>query len=272
MIEKQTKLTEEDISRLINFCKAIQESKTDPFDFDVNHYLEILNEYLKKMKALDIQELLIDADALNEISKVIELQSNWVKMRTGSFWVDPLLVELRLNQLSSEDLVSALYGAWHPVCSLDVLTSERLRAGMNYWEKLRSLSERYTNLPEYSESEGRISIEDMIELRLLAREEFKEQVDRIKNELDRAGKQKYEEFVLEPTFDKTVEKAYLMSYLITGGGAIAEIDPITGEIFVSPSANGRKNKKQNLDTKSVPIEIDYQLWLEWKKRQEQKEN
>ena len=122
---KQLKFDE--LFRLLNFCKTIQTEGTDPFDLDVKQFLETLKRYTKKWQSLD--ELLLDAEAIAELAKIIELQGQWIKDRSTSFYIDPELLELKLRLLEPQQLATAFVNAWQPVIAQDRLTPERLQEG-----------------------------------------------------------------------------------------------------------------------------------------------
>ena len=75
----------DELFRLIHFCKTIEKEGTDPFDLDVKRFLETLKRYYTKWKSLD--DLLVDAEAIAELAKIIELQGKWIKDRASSFYI-----------------------------------------------------------------------------------------------------------------------------------------------------------------------------------------
>ena len=135
----------DELFRLINFCKTIQKEGTDPFDLDIKRFLETLKRYLKKWKSLD--DLLIDAEAISELTKIIELQGKWIRDRSSSFYIDPVLMELKIKMLEPVQLANAFFESWHPIVSMDRITSKRLKEGLDYWNALLPFSERKEEFP-----------------------------------------------------------------------------------------------------------------------------
>ncbi|MCQ5377323.1 MAG: hypothetical protein NO516_04645, partial [Candidatus Methanomethylicia archaeon] len=67
----------EELARIINLCQSISSKSDDPFLVDVPQKLKVLKELLPKWKIID--ELLMDAEALKELSIMVKLQSDWVR-------------------------------------------------------------------------------------------------------------------------------------------------------------------------------------------------
>jgi len=258
----------DELFRLINFCKTIQKEGTDPFDLDVKKFLETLKRYLKKWKRLD--DLLLDAEVLSELTKIIELQGKWIRDRSSSFYIDPVLMELKLKMLEPVQLAHALFKSWHPIISMDRLTPRRLKEGLDYWNALLPFSERKEEFPVASTLEITLSIEDLIDLNILSETEFEDSIKIILKDLEERGRIEYHDFIYEDDFESSIKKAYLTSYLVSEGKAELDINPLEEEIFISP--NYIKTKANTGEVRSVPISLSYEDWMRWKKKQKQKRN
>ncbi len=264
----------EDLLRLISFCKTIQSAETDPFDLDVRHYLAILREYLKRWRS--IEDLLLDGEAVSELAKVIERQCKWIKDRSTSFYLDPALIELKLKLMEPAQLASAFFKAWHPVVSLDMLTPERLKEGLEYWNALLPLNERKRGLVESPLSEaggGTIGFEDLIALRIFSETEFREQLQALQAELEARGRTEYHDFVYVDDFGDSIRRAYLTSYLVSEGSAGLDIEPLEEKIYLYPLPAGAPTQRMPVRMpKSVPIAISYEDWHKWRKKREQEQS
>lgn len=252
----------DELFRLINFCKTIQEEGTDPFDLDVKKFLETLKHYLKKWKRID--DLLLDAEAMSELAKIIELQGKWIRDRSSSFYIDPVLMELKLKMLEPGQLADAFFKSWHPIISMDRITAKRLREGLDYWNALLPFSERKEEFPLPSTSETvTFDIEDLIDLNILSRAEFEDSIKAVLNDLEERGRIEYHDFIYDDEYENSVEKAYLTSYLVSEGKAELDIDPLEEDVFISPC-----NAKANTgDVRSIAISLSYEDWLGWKRKQ-----
>ncbi len=258
----------DELSRLINFCKTIQKEGTDPFDLDVKKFLETLKQYLKKWKHLD--DLLLDAEVLSELTKIIKLQGKWIRDRSSSFYIDPGLMELKLKMLEPVQLANALFNSWHPIISMDRLTPRRLKEGLDYWNALLPFSERKEEFPVASTLEITLSIEDLIDLNVLSETEFEDSIKIISKDLEERGRIEYRDFIYEDDFESSIKKAYLTSYLVSEGKAELDINPLEEEIFISPCYI--KTKANTGEVRSVPISLSYEDWMRWKRKQKQKRN
>jgi hypothetical protein len=253
------KLSKEQLLRIINFCKTIEREGTNPFDLDVKRSLETLKQYLPHWKLL--ADLLLDVEAIEEISKIIELQGKWIKDRSSSFFIDPLLIELKIKLLEPEKLADVFLVSWHPICSMDRITSKRLKEGIDYWNQLLPINERKRNFPIPLPQKGILSLKELIDLKILSKRKFNEVLEKIYEELKEKGKVDYWNFVYEEKFKESIIKAYLTSYLINEGKVGLEIDPLNGDILLSPIEEPISDGKQ----RSIPVSIDYEDWLKWKK-------
>jgi hypothetical protein len=91
-------------------------------------------------------------------------------------------------------------------------------------------------------------------------QELKETV----KEKGRDGKILYWDFVGAETYEDTVERAFLTSFLITYGYATLEIHPLEEEIFIKPfeKPNTEILTQQSI---SIPIAVTYENWQKWKR-------
>ncbi|HUV02848.1 MAG TPA: hypothetical protein VMW67_05325 [Desulfobacteria bacterium] len=264
---KQLKFDE--LFRLLNFCKTIQTEGTDPFDLDVKKFLETLKRYNEKWKTLD--DLLLDAEAIAELAKIIELQGKWIKDRSTSFYIDPELLELKLRLLDPQQLATAFFNAWQPVIAQDRMTPERLKEGLAYWNALVPLGERTEEFPLPVELESAFNLEDLITLNILSRSEFDDALRTVLNELEERGRIDYYNFIYEDSFEESVKKAYLTSYLVSEGNAELDINPLEDEVFISPRDTPLDAQAaRTAPSRSIPVSISYEDWLEWREKRKQR--
>lgn len=250
------KISRERLSRIIKFCGTIQKMEGDPFDVDVKKALETLEEYLPHWKEMD--DLLLDVEAIRMLSTVIELQGRWVKNRSSSLY-DPSLIEMKIGELDAEKLGSAFIKSWHPISAMDQLTPQRLKEGMDYWNVLLPIDERKEEFPQTIAS-GILSPDDLAKLKILGRE-FNESIKKIHEELKEKGKINYWDFIYADKFEESIMRAYLTSYLVTDGHAELEIKPLEGEIFLIPREEKIDVKKEKVKPRSIPIAMGYEDWV-----------
>jgi hypothetical protein len=265
---KQLKFDE--IFRLLHFCQTVETEGTDPFDVDVKRFLQTLKQYQKKWRSLD--ELLLDADAIAELAKIIELQEHWIKDRSSSFYVDPAILELKLRLLEPQQLATAFMAAWRPIIAQDRLTPQRLQEGLDYWHALLPFDERAEDFPLPALSEAPIELEDLIKSCLFSKQEFDAALRELSIELEARGRIDYREFIYNDSFETSVQKAYLTSYLVSEGRADLEINPLEEDVFISPCAVNERTEADFGRTRSIPVSVSYEDWRAWKKQQQEKRN
>jgi hypothetical protein len=250
----------EELARIINLCQSIRTKSDDPFLVDIPQKLLILKRILPNWKALD--DLLMDAEALKELSLMVKLQSDWVKRRASGLFIDPFLVEVKIKLMSKEALGSALLSSWRPLVSSEQLTAKRLSEAMDYWNVLLPLSQRMSELEAAREvNEKTLTVSDLIRLKFLSERVFNEEVSKLQQELSEAtaeGPIDYWKFVVRGSYEDTVMRGYTLSFLISNGYANLLMNPVEETMAVDVLESGGAKK----GGKSVPISISYQKWKE----------
>jgi len=146
---------------------------------------------------------------------------------------------------------------------------------LTYWESLPPLKDRWKDFPPPEETGGVASREELLRLKILRDKAFTEELENFWNELKRLvaekgedGKIKYWDFVGAETYEETVHRAFLTSFLVTYGYATLEVYPLEEEIFIKPFEKQRRIGKKQLV--SLPIAITREAWEKWRKRAEAK--
>jgi hypothetical protein len=75
---------------------------------------------------------------------------------------------------------------------------------------------------------------------------------------------RYWDFIGTDTYEKTVKRAFLASFLITYGYATLEIIPLEEEVFIKPFAKplAKIGTQQSI---SIPIAVTCENWQKWKR-------
>lgn len=254
--------TERDrLFRIIGLCMAVESRGLNPFEVEVQQILGTLREYLPEWKALE--DIILDAQTLNQIATVVSLQGEWLKRRSTSLFVDPLLVELKLRMLSSPRLMAVFALVWRPVVEMEGLSGRRVHEAVDYWNNLVSLEERRLKLPNATDSLGTVTEEELIKRKLLSEKTFAEVLDSLWLELKERtaseGRIRYWNFIYADTYEETVKRAYLVSFLITYGYATMRINPLEEEIYLIPNKDllEPSSRRQAI---SIPIAVDRETW------------
>lgn len=217
-----------------------------------------------------MSELLLDVEALNYLSTIVKLQEEWVKYRASTLYIDPLIVELRIRLASSEDLASAFLKSWHPIAPLDQLTSARIKEGLDYWNNLLTLEERFRkDTPPENVQLGALSIGDLVEMKAFSQREFNERLQSLKEELQTIEEEgnasghdegiDYWDFIYRNSFSETVLRAYLTSFLLSEGYASLRIDPLEDEIRITSDMHQLSAK--NGTPSSLALSLSHEFWM-----------
>jgi len=241
-----------ELKNVIKTCEAILNRKFNPFLLDVSFSLEVLRKYFPLWK--NWKDYCLDINAINKLSMVINLQNSQLKLESSNFYVDSKFLIEKFNKTSIKKIVEIFLKSWHPTIELEQINQKILKEAINYWKKLLPIKERWrrrepinfleTNHEsiEYLGKAGIISKEFMEELQAL----WKEMLNKNKaKEID------YWSFIQQDEFSKTIERAYLISFLITYG--YVDLLEKNGKLVLIPK------EKQEARTKgffSFPISIE----------------
>ena len=267
--KEQKKFGREKLQRIIDMCIAIENHTVDPFLLDVDDVISVVKEYFPQWK--EAADLNLDSEAIHHLASVIKLQSEWVKHRSTSLYTDPFLLEEKIMQAGKEEMLSVFLGAWHPVVELEQLSLHSLAEAMRYWEELLPLKERWPELAVPEVAIGLTSRDELIKQQVLGDKFFSEQLESYWQELKEKveakgddGKMRYWDFIGAETYEETVKRAFLASFLISYGYATLEIYPLEEEVFIKPFEKP-ETKIQTQQSISIPLAVTYDDWQKWKR-------
>jgi len=265
----QKKFGKEKLQRIIEMCMAIENHTVDPFLLDVDNIIRVIKEYFPQWEQTD--ELNLDAETIHHLASVIKLQSEWVKHRSTSLYTDPFLLEEKIMQASKEEMISVFLKAWHPLVELEQLSLHSLAEAIRYWKTLLPLKERWPELAVPEVGMRITSRDELIRERILGDKVFSEELECYWQDLKEKVKEKgyngkilYWDFIGAETYEETVQRAFLTSFLITYGYATLEIYPLEEEVFIKPFEKplAKIGAQQSI---SIPIAVTYENWQKWKR-------
>jgi len=264
---QRKKIGKEELRKIVEMCTAIEAKGLNPFLADVEDLVTVIKEYFPEWEKPD--ELCLDAEALNKIATIIKLQSEWLKNRATSLYADPFLIEEKIHTLSVDEVASIFLESWHPVVELEQISLHSLSESLRYWNSLLPLDERWKSIGFEEKETQTATREEMIEQRVLSGEAFSGKLESLWGELKRkaggVGKVRYWDFVMSDTYEGTIERAYLTSFLVTYRYATLEIHPLEEEIFIRPFEK-LLSTRESEQLISVPIPIAYEEWVQWRER------
>jgi hypothetical protein len=230
---EQTKL--DDYLRVIELCRDVESSSANPFDVDIREKILILKQRLPELKLLD--ELLVDAEAMLELSQIVKLQDEWLKTRASSLYIDPLLIQLKVKLLPKEALSEAFVRSWHPIAQVDQLSPRGLEKAFVYWRDLVPISERFKDqFGTYGIRPGQVDYSDLVSMGVFTREQFETSLTQLYSELLEQSKGDwvdYRQFIAADAFETRVRRAYLLAFLISEGRALLKTEPLSGKIWTT---------------------------------------
>ena len=263
------KLGRERLERIIEMCIVIENHTVDPFTLNVDEIIKVVKEYFPQWQNPD--ELKLDAETLHHLASVIKLQSEWVKQRSTSLYTDPFLLEEKILQIDKQEMVNVFLKAWHPLIEFEQISLNSLAQGLLYWEALAPFGERWKDLDVSEVSMGFASRDELIKQRVLGDREFSEELNCYWQELKdcvakkgQDGKIQYWDFIGADTYEETVQRAFITSFLVTYGYATLEIDRLEEQVFIKPF-DKQKTEILTQQSTSVPIAVSFEDWQKWKR-------
>jgi hypothetical protein len=259
----------EKLQRIIETCRSVEERSLDPFLIDINGTINTVKECFPEW--IIPEDLCLDAETLHHLASVIKLQSEWVKHRSTSLYTDPFLLEEKLARLPKNRIVEIFMKAWHPIIEFEQISLHSLKGAIEYWKNLLSMDERWKENSPAEVGIGLATREELIEQKILRDKAFSEELEGLWKELTnivqqngKNGRIPYWSFVGAETYDETVQRAFMTSFLITYGYATLEIYPLEEETFIKPNEK-LQAKISSKQLVSIPIAVSVEEWMKWKK-------
>jgi len=265
---ERSKLGREKLQQIIEMCRSVEGRSLDPFLVNVDNVIHTVKEYFHEWEIPE--DLNLDAETIHSLASVIKLQSEWIKHRSTSLYTDPFLLEEKLRRLSKEDMIEVFTKTWHPIIELEQISIHSLAEALRYWESLLPLKERWNEITYTEVEAGFATREELIRQRILLDKAFSEELESFWQELKRQveakgkdGKIRYWDFIGAETYEDTVQRAFMTSFLITYGYATLEIIPLEEETFIR-CFEKPVTKTGNKQLVSIPISVSSEAWQKWK--------
>ena len=263
------KLGREKLQRIIETCKSVEERALDPFLIDIESNIDTVREYFPEWRVPE--DLILDAETLHRLASVVRLQSEWVKHRSTSLYTDPFLLEDKLKRMEKGEIAKTFLKAWHPLIEWEQISIHSLTEAMRYWNNLIPIEERWKETPPEKIEMNSTTWEELVRQKIVRDKAFSEEMENFWHELKKTiaekgknGKIRYWDFIGGDTYEETVDRAFLTSFLVTYGYATLEIYPLEEETFLIPYDKpvSKAGMKQLV---SVPISISATDWQKWKR-------
>jgi len=263
------KAGKEKLQTIIGMLKTVEEHSLDPFLVNVDELIRTVKEYFPEWQ--NPEDLNLDAETIHHLASVIKLQSEWVKHRSTSLYTDPFLLEEKLTRLDKEAIVENFMIAWHPIVEFEQISLHSLAEATRYWESLLPLKERWKEEAPAEIEAGFATREELVRQRILRDKAFSEELENFWEDLKskvaergKDGKIRYWDFIGAETYEETVQRAFLTSFLVTYGYATLEIHPLEEETFIKPNEKPT-TKAGDKQLVSIPIAVTAEDWAKWKR-------
>lgn len=234
------------ILKIVEILSKVIGLNLDPFKVDVKEYVLRLKELLPNLKELD--EILMDAEALRLLAGIVELQEKWVRYQASSLYVDPLIVELKILTLSPERLAEIFSRSWHPIVKIEQVTLNEMIRAANYWNALLPLSERFREEFVEETKLSTLDKEELLKMKILTEEELNRRLEELSMELDKILEAEervdYWKIVKGKDYNETIIRAVLLAHIISMGYVSLEIKPLEEKIEIVKG--GQKRQPRSL--------------------------
>lgn len=211
-----------ELREIVETCDAISERKFNPFFLDVKLGVDTLRQYFPYWESFG--DHCLDAHTINRLSEVVRLQNTQLKFQSSALYADPDFIMRKIERMSEKRLAEVFLQSWHPVTELEQLTESAVSDAIGYWNLLLPIAERWKRREYERGKQPGTADANMLTGLGIHGEEFGKQLLSLWNELrQKSGESKtpveYWSFVKGSTYPDTVQRAYVVSFLVTYGYA-----------------------------------------------------
>jgi hypothetical protein len=242
----------------------VQSGKIEPFDIDFDYVMGVIKKYYPKIN--NVKDFCLDAEALKELSIVLEHQNQWIEHKSTTLYKDPFMLSQSIMALDIGAIADIFLKTWHPLVEMEQISARTLAESLAYWGDLVPFAERWQ---DYEIEDREIGIATRDEARLLGiliDEGFTERIQEFWVELGQrvglGGSIDYWSWIGAETYEDTIYRAYLTVFMVGYGYANATWDRLLEEHTIIHNIEPRPDPGQ--DKVSLPVLIDYEEWKLWR--------
>ena len=253
-----------ELESVINLCRMVQSGKIEPFDIDFDYVMGVIQKHYPKIK--EVKDFCLDAEALKELSLVLERQNQWIEHKSTTLYKDPFMLSQSLMALDIGAIADIFLRTWHPMVEMEQISARTLAESMSYWGALVPFAERWQDSLVEERETGVTSRDEIRQLGLLPDEGFSEIIEALWIELgERAGpggRIDYWDWIGAETYENTIYRAYLTVFMVGYGYANAEWNRLMEEYTIIHNVEPRLDPSQA--KVSLPVMVDYEEWKLWR--------
>jgi hypothetical protein len=252
-----------ELESVINLCRMVQSGKIEPFDIDFDYVMSVIKKHYPNIK--NPKDFCLDAEALRELSNVLERQNQWIEHKSTTLYKDPFMLSQSLLALDIGAIADLFLRTWHPLVELEQMSAGTLGASLGYWGDLVPIDERWQDEKVEERETGRTTRDEVRRMGLLPEEGFTEVIEKLWQELEEkvgpGGSIDYWDWIGADTYEETVNRAYLTVFMVGYGYAGVEWDQLMDEYTIVHKEEPIPDPEQG--KVSLPVLVDYEDWKLW---------
>jgi hypothetical protein len=218
----------EDVRRIIDLPDTLARRGGDPFAIDVS---QLLGE-LRGTKGNKTTRLILEAQALNSVSKVVKYQEEWVIEALRGIKIDPQLIREKLDKMQVKDIARLLARDIYPCMGIRRISGSRIRDALDYFSLTEpwGRAQRMGSVVFRNRENTGINIEE-IDLE----RESEELYGKIREKLE-DGPMDYSALI--GASDNPLLTAYCIAQLSSAGRIAIRKDPLANDISIIKALEG----------------------------------
>lgn len=253
-----------ELESVINLCRMVQNGKIEPFDIDFDYVMGVIKKHYPDIT--NIQDFCLDAQALKELSSVLERQNQWIEHQSTTLYKDPFMLSQSLLAMDIGTIADVFLKSWHPLVEMEQISAKTLAGSLGYWGDLIPFDERTQELFAEERDTEYASMDEARQLGFIPEEGFTDIIEKFWKELGEkvgpGGDIDYWEWIGAESYQETVYRAYLTVFMVGYGYANASWDRLMEEHKIIHNVELRPDPGQS--KVSLPTMVDYEEWKLWR--------
>jgi hypothetical protein len=244
----------------------VQAGSIEPFDIDFDYVIGIIKKHYPEIRS--IEDFCLDANAIKELTSVLERQNEWISYQSSTLYKDPFMLNQQLLKMDIGTIADVFLKSWHPLIEMEQISARTLAESMGYWGDLLPITERW-NEPDVEPRDTEFaSLYEAQKLGLIPEEGFVDTIEAFWKELEervgRGGEIDYWGWIGADTYEETIRRAYLTAFMVSYGYANMKWDRLLEETIIVHNRELRLDSSS--DKISLPVMVDFEEWDLWHRR------